>query len=78
MSKSAFVESALKDSLVSSSQLFGTTDSLSSAVVLLSKQLNYVHEVMKDKRFLENLEKINNEKGERAGESIKNGVSKYS
>lgn len=61
--KSGFIETLIKEALVTTNQLFNTSDSLAEAVVILSKQLKEVNDLMKDPRYQEikqNMEVIKN------------------
>lgn len=63
-SKSMFVEMLIRESLNSADQLFKSDDTLASAMVLLSKQLDQVKEIMASPDYEEyknNLERLKGE-----------------
>lgn len=49
VSKSFFIENILKESIEASSSLFSTNDTLASAVVMLSKELNEVKKFISER-----------------------------
>ena len=64
MSKSMFIELLIRESLNSADQLFKSDDTLASAMVLLSKQLDQVKEIMSSPDYEEyknNLERLKGE-----------------
>ena len=59
MNKSAYVQHLIKDSLVTTVQLFSSTETLSEAIVILSNQISEIQKIMKDTRYLEQNKKFN-------------------
>ena len=59
MSKSAYLEYLIKDSIVTTVQLFSSTETLSEAIVILSNQISEIQKIMKDPRYLEQNKKLN-------------------
>ena len=53
ISKSSFIELLIKESLSSADQLFKTDDTLASAMVLLSKQLDELKKAIKSREDIE-------------------------
>ena len=64
MSKSAYLEHLIKDSMVTTVQLFSTTESLSEAIVILSNQISEMQKLMKNSSYIEKNEKLNGIKNE--------------
>ena len=64
MSKSSFIELLMRESLNSADQLFKTDDTLASAMVLLSKQLDEVKTVMASPEYVEFKNHLERLKGE--------------
>lgn len=64
MSKSSFIELLMRESLNSADQLFKTDDTLASAMVLLSKQLDEVKTVMASSEYEEFKNHLERLKGE--------------
>ena len=59
MNKSAYVQHLIKDSLVTTVQLFSSTETLAEAIVILSNQISEIQKVMQDPRYLEQNKKFN-------------------
>ena len=59
MSKSAYLEHLIKDSLVTTVLLFSSTETLAEAIVILSNQISEIQKVMEDPRYLEQNKKFN-------------------
>lgn len=59
MNKSAYVQHLIKDSLVTTVQLFSSTETLAEAIVILSNQISEIQKIMKDPRYLEQNKKFN-------------------
>ena len=59
MSKSAYLEHLIKDSLVTTVQLFSSTETLAEAIVILSNQISEIQKIMQDPRYLEQNKKFN-------------------
>ena len=59
MSKSAYVEHLIKDSLVTTVQLFSSTETLSEAIVILSNQISDIKKLMESPDYLEKNKKFN-------------------
>ena len=59
MSKSSYLEHLIKDSIVTTVQLFSSTETLSEAIVILSNQISEIQKIMKDPRYLEQNKKLN-------------------
>ena len=59
MSKSAYLEHLIKDSMVTTVQLFSSTETLSEAIVILSNQISEIQKIMQDPRYLEQNKKFN-------------------
>ena len=59
MNKSAYVQHLIKDSLVTTVQLFSSTETLAEAIVILSNQISEIQKVMEDPRYLEQNKKFN-------------------
>ena len=62
MNKSAYVQHLIKDSLVTTVQLFSSTETLAEAIVILSNQISEIQKIMKDPRYLEQNKKLNEAK----------------
>lgn len=63
MSKSAFIEFILKEQMNTTNQLFNSSDTLSEALVFLSKQMQDIKDLMSDdnyKKYLEKLSEVQN------------------
>lgn len=71
MSKSAFVEHLIKDSLATTIQPFSSDESLSSAIVILSNQIQEIQKMMKDTSYLEQNRRLNEVKHELQNERYK-------
>lgn len=65
MSKSAFVEHLIKDSLVTTVQLFSSNETLSEAIVILSNQIQQIKELMQSPDYEEQNKRLN---------EVKNGI----
>ena len=65
MSKSAFVEHLIKDSLVTTIQLFSSNETLSEAIVILSNQIQQIQQLMKNPDYQEQNKRLN---------EVKNGL----
>ena len=65
MSKSAFVEHLIKDSLVTTTQLFSSNETLSEAIVILSNQIQQIKEMMQSPEYEEQNKRLN---------EVKNGL----
>lgn len=65
MSKSAFVEHLIKDSLVTTIQLFSTNETLSEAIVILSNQIQQIKELMQSPDYEKQNKRLN---------EVKNGI----
>ena len=59
MNKSAYVQHLIKDSLVTTVQLFSSTETLAEAIVILSNQISEIQKIMQDPRYLEQNKKFN-------------------
>ncbi len=59
MNKSAYVQHLIKDSLVTTVQLFSSTETLAEAIVILSNQISEIQKVMQDPKYLEQNKKFN-------------------
>lgn len=64
ISKSSFIELLIKESLSSADQLFKTDDTLASAMVLLSKQLDEIKTAMSSPEYVEFKNHLERLKGE--------------
>lgn len=64
MSKSAYLEHLIKDSLVTTVQLFSTNETLAEALVILSNQMSEIKEIMESPDYLEKNKKFNEVKNE--------------
>ena len=62
MSKSAYLEHLIKDSLVTTVQLFSSSETLAEAIVILSNQISEIQKLMQDPRYLEQNKKFNEAK----------------
>ena len=51
MSKSAFIEFILKEQMNTTNQLFNSSDTLSEALVFLSKQMQDIKDLMSDDNY---------------------------
>ena len=58
MSKSAFIEFILKEQMNTTNQLFNSSDTLSEALVFLSKQMQDIKDLMSDDNYKKILRKI--------------------
>jgi hypothetical protein len=65
MSKSAYLEHLIKDSLVTTVQLFSSNETLAEALVILSNQMNEIKELMSSPEYLSKNKKFN---------EVKNGI----
>ena len=65
MNKSAYVQHLIKDSLVTTVQLFSSTETLAEAIVILSNQISEIQKIMQDPRYLEQNKKFNEVKNGR-------------
>lgn len=59
MSKSSYLEHLIKDSMVTTVQLFSSTETLAEAIVILSNQISEIQKIMQDPRYLEQNKKFN-------------------
>ena len=73
MNKSAFVQHLIKDSLVTTVQLFSSTETLAEAIVILSNQISEIQKLMQDPRYLEQNKKFNEVK-----DGVQNNCNKVS
>ena len=59
MNKSAYVQHLIKDSLVTTVQLFSSTETLAEAIVILSNQISEIQKVMQDPQYIEQNKRFN-------------------
>ena len=59
MNKSAYFQHLIKDSLVTTVQLFSSTETLAEAIVILSNQISEIQKIMQDPIYLEQNKKFN-------------------
>lgn len=73
MNKSAYVQHLIKDSLVTTVQLFSSTESLAEAIVILSNQIAEIQKLMRDPNYLQQNQRFNEAKN---GLQINSDLSK--
>ena len=59
MSKSAYLEHLIKDSLVTTTQLFSSNETLAEAIVILSNQISEIKHLMDSPGYLEKNKRFN-------------------
>ena len=76
MSKSAYLEHLIKDSMVTTVQLFSSTETLAEAIVILSNQISEIQKVMQDPDYIEQNRKFNEVKknGLQANSDLSKGL----
>lgn len=59
MSKSAYLEHLIKDSLVTTTQLFSSNETLAEAIIILSNQISEIKKLMDSPDYLEKNQRFN-------------------
>jgi hypothetical protein len=62
MNKSAYVQHLIKDSLVTTVQLFSSTETLAEAIVILSNQISEIQKLMQDPNYIQQNQRFNEAK----------------
>ena len=62
MNKSAYVQHLIKDSLVTTVQLFSSTVTLAEAIVILSNQISEIQKLMQDPNYIQQNQRFNEAK----------------